>query len=191
MNCSMEECVASIVAVAFGTAVATDYISLPPHIVGHPVVIVLMVLFGVIAFMKYPVLGIAIFLTAAIVVFKRNTQAARAYATYGIDSIRRQHRADAEPSQSLSSNPRQYDQFQETDATNPMHALGAQEGFEPAPYGDEELNENVEGAFPIGATRVSAAAESSEYVYRPDADTGSNAFERFGPNMDEKKAFAY
>jgi hypothetical protein len=186
----MEECVASILAVAFGTAVATDYISLPPHIVGHPVVTILMVLFGVVAFVKYPVLGIAIFLTAAIILFKRNTQAARAFVTYGVDSIRRQPRADAEPSQSLSSNPRQYDQFQETDAANPMHAV-AQEGFEPAPYGNEELNENVEGAFPIGAARVSASADSSEYVYHPDTNTGSNAFERFGPDMDEKKAFAY
>jgi uncharacterized membrane protein YraQ (UPF0718 family) len=186
----MEECVASIIVVALGTAIATDYISFPPHIIGHPVVTILMVLFGVGAFIKYPVLGIAIFLTAAIVIFKRNTQTARAYATYGIQSIRRQPRADAEPSQTQSSEPRQYDQFQETDASNPMHATMA-EGFEPAPYGNEELNENVEGAFPIGAARVSASADSSEYVYRPDANTGSNAFERFGPDMDEKKAFAY
>jgi hypothetical protein len=191
MNCSLEECVSSVLVVAFGTAVATDYISLPPKLVSNPITTVLIVLLAVGAFIKYPVLGIAIFLTIAIMLFKRNTATARAAATYGIDSIRRQTHDDAVPSSSLASGPREYDQFQETDAHNPMHAQ-IQEGFEPAPYGNTELGESVEGVYPIGASRASSTPESVEYAYRPERDTGSNAFERFGPDMDEKtRAFAY
>jgi hypothetical protein len=187
----MEECVGSIVVVAAGTAIATDYLALPPALVTHPVTMVVLVLMAVSAFVKYPVLGIALFLLTAIVIFKRNTMTARAYATYGIDTIRRQAHDRADPSESLSSQPRQLEQFQETDAQNPMYAT-EQEGFEPAPYGDAELNENVEGAFPIGAARATSTADTSEYIYRPDRETGSNAFERMGPNLDEKMAsFAY
>ena len=191
MNCSMEECLSSIAVVALGTAVATDYISLPPTLVANPITTVMLVLLAVGAFIKYPVLGIALFLTTAIVLFKRNTMSARAVATYGIDSIRRQAHEDAAPSDSQASGPRQYDQFQETDARNPMHAV-VQEGFEPAPYGDAELGETVEGVYPIGAARLSSSPDSVEYAYRPDNDAGSNTFERFGPDMDEKaRAFAY
>jgi hypothetical protein len=187
----MEECVSSVLVVAAGTAIATDYLALPPRIATHPVTMVLLVLLAVGAFVKYPVLGIALFLLTAIVIFKRNTMTTRAYATYGIDSIRRQAHDHADPNASMSSQPRQYDQFQETDAHNPMHAT-VQEGFEPAPYGDEELNENVEGSYPIGAARASSTAEVQEYIYRPDNETGSNTFERVGPNLDEKmQSFAY
>lgn len=187
----MEECISSIVVIALATAVATNYISIPPTILINPITTVLLVLLAVGAFIKYPVLGIALFLTAAIVLFKRNTEAARAVATYGIDSIRRQAREDASPSSSLASGPREYDQFQETDAQNPMHAA-IQEGFEPAPYGDVELGETVEGVYPIGASRAAASASNNEFTYRPERDTGSNAFERFGPDLDEKKrAFGY
>lgn len=185
----MEEYASSILVVALGTAVATDYLSLPPQLITHPITTVVLVLLGVSAFMKYPVLGIAIFLTTAIILFKRNTQTARSYA---VDSIRRQaHREPVESSQVIASLPREYDQFQETDASNPMHAP-IQEGFEPAPYGDMDLNENVEGMFPIGAERASSTPGESKYIYRPDTETGKNTFERFGPDMDEKsKSFAY
>ncbi len=190
MNCSMEECVSSVLVVALGTAVATNYISLPPKLVANPITTVLLVLLAVGAFVKYPVLGIALFLTTAIILFKRNTMTARAAATYGVETIRRQAHEDAAPSASIASGPREYDQFQETDAHNPMHAI-AQEGFEPAPYGDAELGETVEGVYPIGAARTSESAESDDFMYRP-TDSGSNAFERFGPDMDEKRAaFAY
>lgn len=186
----MEECVGSILVIALGTAIATNYISLPPTIVSHPITTVLLVLFGIGAFTKYPVLGIAIFLTTAIILFQRNMQATRSVATYGIDSIRRQVHETAAPNAGIASKPREYEQFQETDVHNPMH--GPVEGFEPAPYGDAELGENVEGAFPIGAVRTSISGNAMEYAYRPDPDTGSNAFERFGPDMDEKKkSFTY
>lgn len=191
MNCSMEECLSSIVVVALGTAIATDYISLPPTLISNPITTVLLVLLAVGAFIKYPVLGIALFLATAIILFKRNTISARAVATYGVDSIRRQAHEDAAPSSSQASGPREYDQFQETDARNPMHAT-VQEGFEPAPYGDAELGETVEGVYPIGAARAASSAESNDFMYRPGSDSGSNAFERFGPDMDEKQAaFAY
>jgi hypothetical protein len=191
MNCSMEECVGSVLVIALGTAIATDAISLPPQMMASPITTVILVLMAVGAFVKFPVLGVAIFLTIAVILFKRNMLTTRAYATYAADAIRQQPRVDAEPGATNMSTPRQYDQFQETDARNPMHAP-VHEGFEPAPYGDADLNENVEGAFPVGAARASSTPESLDYAYRPDQDTGSNAFERFGPQMDEKaRAFAY
>lgn len=186
----MEECVSSILVIALGTAIASNYISLPPTLVSHPITTVLLVLLGIGAFTKYPVLGIAIFLTTAIILFRRNMQTTRSVATYGIDSIRRQAHETAEPSAGIASKPREYDQFQETDVHNPMH--GPVEGFEPAPYGDAELGENVEGSFPIGAARESIGGDAHEFTYRPAPDTGSNRFERFGPDMDEKKkSFSY
>lgn len=191
MNCSMEECITSILIIAFGTGVATDYISLPASLVGNPITTVVLVLFAVGAFLKFPVLGIALFLLIAIVLFKRNTAVARAVATYGVESIRQQPHDDAQPKSEDQLAQRQYDQFQETDSHNPMHAP-VQEGFEPAPYGDAYLGETVEGAFPIGEARQAVSSDSSVYPYHPASDSGSNSFERFGPEMDEKKkSFSY
>ncbi len=194
MNCSNEEVLISVVVIALVTAVATDYISLPPTIVANPITTVLLVLFAIGSFVKFPVLGIALFLLTAIVLFKRNTNSARAVAAYGIETIRRQAHEDAEPSSTEASGPREYNQFQETDAQNPMHSTLAtfQEGFEPAPYANPMLGESVEGTYPIGAARPSSEADTQEYAYRPKSDSGSNSFERFGPEMDEKtRAFAY
>ena len=98
----------------------------------------------------------------------------------------------AQPFQTESSGPRQYNQFQETNPANPMLGPTLEtEGFEPAPYGDEQ-GSPVDGQYPTDEARISSSPEALEYVYRPDPETGSNNFSRYGPDLDEKKeAFEY
>jgi hypothetical protein len=39
---------------------------------------------------------------------------------------------------------------------------------------------------------ASSTGENRGYVYRPETDTGSNEFKRFGPDLDEKSdSFKY
>jgi hypothetical protein len=143
------------------------------------------------AFSVYPAVGLALFLLTAVLFFKRNVANALFTQTvYGDESIRNQYTDTAQPHASLRSGPRSYQEFAETDQTNPM--IGPlNEGFEPAPFGDEQ-GAPVDGQYPKELPRESASPDSETYLYRPDASTGSNEFVRFGPNMDEKvAAFAY
>jgi hypothetical protein len=65
------------------------------------------------------------------------------------------------------------------------------EGFEPAPFGAEE-GDVPYGSYPRDQQRAWATGEERGYVYRPEIDTGSNEFKRFGPNLDEKSdSFKY
>jgi hypothetical protein len=48
------------------------------------------------------------------------------------------------------------------------------------------------GSYPRDQQRASSTGEVRDYVYRPEMDTGSNEFKRFGPNLDEKSdSFKY
>jgi hypothetical protein len=193
MKIASTELMASGAILALATAIATGYLNPPRALVATPAMSVVFVILGLIAFMNYPAAGLALFFLTAVLFYKRNigTTMAAAAATYGDVAIMNAEVArKAAAHSSMSSGPREYEQFQETDAANPM--IGPlMEGFEPAPYGDEQ-GSPIDGQFPKEAERASASADSQEYVYRPDADTGSNEFVRIGPDMDEKKtAFAY
>lgn len=190
------ETIIALATLAFTTAIATDYLVLPFAAFSSPIAIALLVIASLGAFRVAPAVGLALFLLTAVLFFKRN--AARVFSaksSYGDVSIPGEQHTDAIPFGSQASQPRQYDQFRETDPTNPM--LGPiREGFadaggEPAAFGDE-AGAPVEGSYPIDADRASSTPEARDFVYRPEPDTGSNEFVRFGPDMDEKKkAFAY
>ena len=48
------------------------------------------------------------------------------------------------------------------------------------------------GSYPLASARPEGTPEERDYTYRPDPQTGSNEFVRFGPQMDVKgRAFAY
>ena len=51
-----------------------------------------------------------------------------------------------------------------------------------------EMIETVpaEGSYPSNESRVSHYTSTLEYNYRPQEDTGSDEFNRYGPNIDEK-----
>ena len=188
---NMELIVAALV-VAFTTALATDYVHLPFALFASPFATAAIVIVSIGAFTVYPAIGLAMFFFAAVLFFKRNVYSmiASAQTTYGKNSIRAQPHVDAVPNASMRSGPRQYEQFDETDTANPM--IGpVMEAFEPAPYGDEQ-GAPVDGQFPTDEDRTSADPVTESYIYRPDEDTGSNEFKRYGPDLDEKApSFAY
>lgn len=178
----------AIALLALTTAIATNYIQLPYAVVGSPYAPVLFVIVSLVAFATYPVVGLAMFLMTAVLFFTRNmnTTMFAGQSTYGEVSIPSQYTAKAAaPAESMQSGPRAYDEFVETDQRNPM--IGPiQEGFEPAPYGDEQ-GAPVDGMYPKEEARVSEEATVEEYLYRPEPETGSNDFTRFGPDLDQKK----
>ena len=113
---------------------------------------------------------------------------------YGADSIMGERVGDAvgAAENGFLSSPRPYDEFKETDPRNPMLGpVKVTEGFEsllradPAPFGDEEGNVPY-GSYPRDQARAESQGEVRDFVYRPERDTGSNEFQRFGPNLDEK-----
>ena len=173
------------------TAVATGSLPVSHAVVSSPYATALLVILAMGAFSVFPVAGLALFVLTAVLFFKRNVYTTLS-SVYGDKSIRNQPAADAAPYESQKSGPRAYEEFNETAPNNPM--IGPlQEGFEPepAPYGNES-GAPVDGQFPKEKERPEATLKPIEYVYRPAPDTGSNEFERHGPNMDEKtKAFAY
>jgi len=195
------EAVLTAVVLLATTAVATDYIETPHIRLDSPVIAVLLVIVALVAFSIYPAVGLSIFLLIAVLYFKRNVDRTLsagglrpAARTYGEDSIMEQPHVNARPYASQSSGPRQYDEFQETNPFNPMIGpvrSAIKEPFEPAPYGDEQ-GAPVDGQFPKEQDRTSASPESQEYLYRPEPTTGSNEFQRYGPDLDEKMdAFKY
>jgi hypothetical protein len=194
------ETLVAIVVLAFTTAIATDYIVLPFAAFSSPVAIAVMVIAALGAFRSYPAVGFALFLLTAILFFKRN--AARVFSekvNYGDVSIPAERMGDAVPYGSDASQPRQYDQFRETDPSNPM--LGPiREGFSSAPGvadGDEgpigldaEAGAPV-GSYPLEKKRPEGVPEPRDFIYRPEPDTGDNAFVPVGKPMEDTKVTAF
>jgi hypothetical protein len=179
------------------TAIATDYISAPPHLFQSPVSSVLLVILALVAFSVYPAVGLSLFLLIAVLFFKRNvtrtmTSASQAIKPaargYGETTIMDQPRVSTRPYETDASGPRNYDEFQETNPQNPIYntvKTDIKEPFEPAPYGDEQ-GSPVDGQFPKEDDRTTGVPEQEEYIYRPDPATGTNDFQRYGPDLDEK-----
>lgn len=184
------ELVLTTAVLGLTTAIATKLVDIPPALVHAPHFAVVFLIVAIAAFAVYPAVGLALFLLTAVLFFKRNVARTapilNTKRTYGIDSIRNHKIEKAYPYESVSSGPRMYNEFEETDSKNPM--IGPlKEGFEPAPYGDES-GAPVEGQYPKEVPRASASPERKDvYYYRPDDAMGSNKFVRGdGPYMDTK-----
>jgi hypothetical protein len=191
MKVQMAEIIVTALVLAFTTAIASGYVNLPYAPLGSPWAVVILVIASLGAFMVAPAVGLSLFLLTAVLFFKRNVDKALSHSsTYGNNSIMTMPSVPASPYNSQSSGPRTYEEFQETDASNPM--LGPKiENFEPAPYGQEQ-GSPVDGQFPKEEPRASDAPTPTDFAYRPEDDTGDNTFKRFGPDMDEKKMiFSY
>lgn len=192
----MNDLLIALAIIALATAIATDYILLPFAAFSSPIAIFIILIAAVGAFQIYPAAGFALFLLTAVLFFKRNTHALfDAKTSYGDVSIMGAA-GTTMPYMSDKSGPREYDQFNETDRMNPM--LGPlREGFStaegvaaPAPF--ETESGAPLGEYPIEEERPSESSVEEVFTYRPEPETGSNEFVRFGPDIDEKKnALAY
>lgn len=108
----------------------------------------------------------------------------RSLGVYGEETIMKEGPMTAREYSTFVSSPRGYNQFNETS--------GLVEGFTSNQASFSVVSTPTEGQYPIEETRALATAEARDYTYRPDSDTGSNSFQRSGPDLDEKKdAFQY
>jgi hypothetical protein len=108
----------------------------------------------------------------------------RSLGVYGEETIMKEGPMTAREFSTFVSSPRGYNQFNETS--------GLVEGFTSDQASFSVVSTPTDGQYPIEESRPFATAESRDYTYRPDSDTGSNSFQRSGPDLDEKKdAFQY
>jgi hypothetical protein len=195
------ETLVAVAVLALTTAIATDYIVLPFAAFSSPLAIAVMVIAALGAFRSYPAVGFALFLLTAVLFFKRN--AARVFSektNYGDASIPAERMGDAVRYGSDASQPRQYDQFRETDPANPMlgpiregfsSAPGIADGDGGGPIGlDSEAGAPV-GSYPLDKPRAQGAPEPRDFVYRPEPDTGDNTFVPVGKPMEDTKTTAF
>jgi hypothetical protein len=103
----------------------------------------------------------------------------RSLGVYGEETIPKESHKPAGDYSTFVSSPRGMNQFSETS--------GVVEGFTSESASFSELGTPTDGQYPILDSRASSTPDSRDYTYRPDADTGSNTFERIGPDLDEKK----
>jgi len=187
MKMKAVEIVLAGVVLLLTSAIASGYINLPYAPLSSPVAVGVCVVASLGAFMVSPVVGLSLFLLTAVLFFKRNVdRTLNQSTTYGDQSILTVGSNGSNPYSSQSSGPRNYEQFQETNPSNPM--LGPKvENFEAAPYDEEDSEIPAYGQFPKNKPRPLSVAKPVDYTYRPDADTGDNTFARFGPDLDEKK----
>ena len=103
---------------------------------------------------------------------------------YGETTIPNQKNGVSREYSTFATIPRSYNEFNETGPTI--------EGFTSEPASFSDLGAPTEGQYPIEADRASSSPDKRDYTYRPESETGTNTFTRFGPNIDEKKdAFQY
>jgi hypothetical protein len=189
--------VLAIALVALATAIAMGSLHVPDVLSESSVLVAAYLIVALILFSYSPVVGLAAIVLFAVVVFNRNvshvssiakTVAAPAESRdmWGDRNIYRES-SDMSPYSSVSSEPRDYAQFADT---------GKQSGWMPsftegflsgAPY--NSIHDDVAyGQFPIEQKRGFAAPEEKAYMYEPEESTGSDEFQRAGPQIDTKLA---
>lgn len=191
MNSKAPEVVLAAIVLLLTSALATGYVNLPYAPLSSPWAVVALVVASLGAFVVSPAVGLSLFVLTAVLFFKRNVDKTVSYtSTYGETSIMTQGADISNPYNETATTARNYDEFQETNPSNPL--LGPKvENFEPAPFGDEDGGP-VDGQFPKEGAQVNSQGVPVDYTYRPEPDTGDNAFARFGPDLDEKKmSFTY
>ena len=189
----------SIGVLLFASAIATNALPVPDALAGTPSGVVLVVV-GLLASVVAPTLSVAVLVLAVVLFYNRNIQqtvkgtlqqfeAERAYPetspTYGDQRFPTQVTSIQTPgADGIQSEPGSY---------GPN--FGSIEGF--SSIGGATVSQSMEldppkGQFPTNEPRETASPVTDQYTYRPEGDTGSNAFQRFGPQMDQKvNSFRY
>jgi hypothetical protein len=199
------EAVLSVGMAALATAIAMGSLRVPTELTQSSIMLALFKIVALVLFSYSPVVGIAAIALFAVTVFSRNLQtvvnvnSAGAYGNhhrktnpvppvYGEHNIYKE-RHDIQAYDDMASQPREYSNFRDTSRRS---LLSSVEGFEAAPAPYNYVNEAADGQYPINQNRVTASPAREEYMYEPEADTGSNEFERYGPSLDEKlQSFGY
>jgi hypothetical protein len=196
MDSATTDLFTSVVILSFTSAVATNAVTLPSFLT-TTVSGAILLLLGLLLSMAMPLAGISTLILAIIVFFRRNMdhtiqgslrqaslfQQERAYpptpAIYGEVTIpmAKQNTSGYEPTPSglAQGGPREY-----------TNNLGLLEGFAPATIEQSEEVNPPKGQYRTDESRQTAEPVSDMYTYRPSPDTGSNEFQRFGPQMDKK-----
>jgi hypothetical protein len=180
-----------LVAVLFAglaTLIAMGTIRVPSEFTGSIVVQAILLLVALSFFAYSPVVGVAAIALFAVLIFHRNVQMTAYYSNtyesmgprngYGDETIYREY-VKTQPYVTASSEPTAYPTYTPT-----PKAVWGVEGFEAAPFNAGEAS--VEGQYPLPGPSL-AGGRVEQYDYRPDPETGSNLFQRYGPDMDEKK----
>ena len=189
----------SIGALLAASAIATNALQVPDAMASTPSGVALVVV-GLLASVVAPTLAVAIFVLAVVLLYHRNVQQTvkgtlqqfeteRAYPetspTYGDQRFPTQATSIQTPgAEGIRSEPGSYGQ-----------TFGSIEGF--TPLGGATVSQSMEldppkGQFPTNEPRTTASPVTDQYTYRPSEDTGSNTFQRFGPQMDQKvNSFRY
>jgi uncharacterized short protein YbdD (DUF466 family) len=192
------EAVLSVGMAALATAIAMGSLRVPAELTQSSIMLALFLIVALVLFSYSPVVGIAAIALFAVMVFSRNVQtvvgvnAASAYGNhhrktnpippvYGEQNIYKE-RHDIQEYDVTASQPREYSKFRDTYSRSFLSS--SVEGFEAAPY--NYVNEAADGQYPINQNRMTASPAREEYLYEPEAETGSNEFESYGPNLDEK-----
>jgi len=182
--------------------VATNAILVPEFVTSTPSGAILVVA-GLLASITAPTLAVALLVLAVVVFYKRNIQhtvqstlkqfeGERAYPDTSPDYGDRRFPTQVTSSvmetpgaPGSKSSPGNYD----------LGTFGRIEGF--SSLGGATVSQSMElnppkGQFPIDEPRETASPVADQYTYRPERDTGSNEFKRFGPQMDQKvNSFRY
>jgi len=107
------------------------------------------------------------------------------HAEYGANTIMHQTPHKEFPFSYYKSQPRKFNEFNETDSENPL--LGKiVEPFIPANYGDEQ-GAPIEGPYPIQQERAYESPEERQLPYYPSQEMGTNEFKSSSDqSIDEK-----
>ncbi len=167
------EAVVAVVLAALATAIATGKLHVPPAIAESSIAHALLLILALVLYSYSPVVGIVGIVLFAVILFGRNMQKTSQYTRMATGPRETPRVTQPYGTQNMAG-PR---------PTQPIAAMNAYEDENPL---------NAIGQYPMQQERPYAVPFNTDYLYRPAEDTGSDAFERYGPNMDEKmSAFAY
>jgi hypothetical protein len=159
-----------VVLISLAAGLMSNVIRLPAQVdnlLNSAITKTILVIFTLYGFSISPAVGLSAVLLTAIIIFQHN-----------VSFVNNLQTSNPLYNNSFSSFVRNL--FTPTTVNaNLMHN-------ETAEYAEMIDNHPAEGSYPSDETRPSNYESSLEYDYRPQEDSGSDEFSRFGPNIDEK-----
>ena len=174
------EAVVAVGIAGLATAISAGSLQVPEHLLQSSVTQTFLLIMALVLFAYSPVVGIAAIGLFAVMLYNRNIQKTSFYqkaaaARYGEEGIAREHVGGVREASGMTDQPRDYSKFAQDTA----------EGYQATPV-------QAMGQFPLNEPRPYSDPQQDSYMYRPGPDMGSDAFDRFGPQLDHKMAsFAY
>jgi hypothetical protein len=167
----------AVALAGLATLIAAGMIVVPTEFTSSSVIQAILLLVALSLFAYSPVVGIAGIALFAVVIFHRNVQKTISYSAvpkYGDETIYQEH-VKTQPFVSMASSPNPY-----PPASQQVWGV---EGFEAATYAD--VTPSVDGQFPLPAPSLEGGVAIASN-YAPDQTMGTNEFQRFGPDLEQK-----